>query len=89
MQSVLAHQIANSLYSLGNKVDDDVRNIISMAYKQTKPIMYVFKDCDNMSNAAKNALLKVIEEPHNRLTFVMLLKKYIKYIGNYIRVVVC
>lgn len=57
----------------GNKVDD-VRNIISMAYKQTKPIMYVFKDCDNMSNAAKNALLKVIEEPPQQAYFVMLLK---------------
>lgn len=36
--------------------------------------MYVFKDCDNMSNAAKNALLKVIEEPPQQAYFVMLLK---------------
>ena len=30
-------------------------------------------------------LLKVIEEPPQQAYFVMLLKKYIKYIGNYIK----
>ena len=56
-----------------------------MAYKQTKPIMYVFKDCDNMSNAAKNALLKVAEEPPQQAYFCNVIEKYIKYIGNYIK----
>lgn len=57
----------------GIKVDD-VRNIISMAYKQSSPIAYVFKNSDLMSPAAKNALLKVIEEPPRQAYFIMILK---------------
>lgn len=42
---------------------DDVRDLIQEAYKVSAPIVYVVADADKMSPAAKNALLKVTEEP--------------------------
>lgn len=53
-----------------NKVDD-VREIIREAYNQTDDIIYVFFDADEMSNNAKNALLKITEEPPNNAYFIM------------------
>ena len=53
---------------------DAVRDIISNAYKSTRPIIYLIADADNMSNAAKNALLKVTEEPPNNAYFIMTLE---------------
>lgn len=53
-----------------NKVDT-VRDIISMAYTQTIPTYYIFLDADSMSISAKNALLKVTEEPPKNVHFVL------------------
>ena len=50
---------------------DSVREVIEQAYKQVSPVVYVFADADNMSVAAKNALLKVTEEPPNNAYFIM------------------
>lgn len=58
---------------IGIKVDD-VRDAIEQAYKTATPIVYVFADVDNMSIAAKNALLKVTEEPPNNAYFIMTLQ---------------
>lgn len=52
---------------------DTVREIIDQAYRQTTPAVYVFADADNMSVAAKNAMLKVTEEPPNNVLFIMTL----------------
>ena len=52
---------------------DTVREVIDEAYRQVSPVVYVFADADNMSVAAKNALLKVTEEPPNNAYFVMTL----------------
>lgn len=52
---------------------DSVREVIDQAYRQVAPTMYVFADADNMSVAAKNALLKVTEEAPNNAMFIMTL----------------
>lgn len=52
---------------------DEIRTLISAAYKVEMPILYVLADADRMSSAAKNALLKVTEEPPTNAYFVLTL----------------
>lgn len=54
---------------------DDVRTTIETAYKVETPVMYVFKGTDDMSVAAKNALLKVTEEPPRNAYFIMTVER--------------
>jgi len=61
---------------------DDVREIIDLAYKQTEPIVYLLADADKMSPAAKNALLKVTEEPPRKAYFIMTLKDINNTLGT-------
>lgn len=56
---------------IGDNKVDTVREIISMAYTQTIPTYYIFLDADSMSISAKNALLKVTEEPPKNVHFVL------------------
>ena len=53
---------------------DTVRHVITEAYTNVSPICYVFTDADNMSGNAKNALLKVTEEPPNNSYFILTLE---------------
>ena len=50
---------------------DDVRKIIELSYEQDKPICYVCANADDMSIGAKNALLKITEEPPKNAYFVL------------------
>lgn len=52
---------------------DSVRNAIQESYIGNTGItrLFVFYDCDNMSVSAKNALLKVTEEPPKNTYFIM------------------
>ena len=50
---------------------DDVRRTIEYAYSYTAPTVYIFRNTDDMSVGAKNALLKVVEEPPNNAYFIM------------------
>ncbi len=52
---------------------DDIRKMITEAYKVSSKMLYVIADADKMSPAAKNALLKVTEEPPQNAYFVMTL----------------
>lgn len=52
---------------------ESVREVIEQAYLTVGPMIYVFPDADTMSVAAKNALLKVTEEPPNDALFIMTL----------------
>lgn len=63
-----AHLINSSI-----KVDD-VRDIIELSYKQSEPTLYLLSDVDKMSPAAKNALLKITEEPPRKAYFIMTLQ---------------
>lgn len=54
---------------------DAVRQCISESYTiRGQQVIYLFSDADSMSNAAKNALLKVTEEPPNNAYFIMTLE---------------
>lgn len=50
---------------------NDVRTIIDSCYKVQSPTIYFIPDADGMSTNAKNALLKVTEEPPNKAYIVM------------------
>ena len=52
---------------------DAVRAMTEKAYKMSEPTVYFIDDADGMSTAAKNALLKVTEEPPNNAYFVLAL----------------
>ena len=55
---------------MGNSISD-VRDTIEQAYYITQPTCYIFRNADDMKNEAKNALLKVVEEPPNNAYFIM------------------
>lgn len=55
---------------MGNSISD-VRDTIEQAYYITQPTCYIFRDADDMKTEAKNALLKVVEEPPNNAYFIM------------------
>lgn len=50
---------------------DTIRNIIETSYKADLPVFYVIPDCDSLSGAAANALLKVVEEPPKEAYFIL------------------
>ena len=78
-KKTLAHWIyqklgAGTFINLGISVDT-VRQCIIGSYRLLgTQAVYLFADADNMSNAAKNALLKVTEEPPNEAYFIMTLE---------------
>lgn len=55
---------------MGNSISN-VRDTIEQAYYITQPTCYIFRNADDMKNEAKNALLKVVEEPPNNAYFIM------------------
>ena len=48
-----------------------VREVVKNCYKCSGDTVYIFRDADRMSAAAKNALLKVTEEPPRQAYFVL------------------
>lgn len=84
-RKTIARRIAKALgaYLINSSIKvDDVREIIDLAYKQTEPIVYLLADADKMSPAAKNALLKVTEEPPRKAYFIMTLKDINNTLGT-------
>jgi hypothetical protein len=76
-KKTLAKQIAKQLGGFVISVEPKVANIremIEQCYKTTAKTIYVLADADGMSLAARNALLKVIEEPPNNAYFIMTLQ---------------
>ena len=68
----VAKQLQANLVILETRVDA-IREAIDMAYKQKNSLVYLIPDADNMNSAAKNALLKVTEEPPRKAYFIMTL----------------
>lgn len=73
-KKLMAKEISNKLgfplVPIGVGVDE-VREVITNSYRNTEPIVYVIADTDKMSVAAKNALLKITEEPPQKAYFIM------------------
>lgn len=61
---------------------EDVRRTIEYAYEYTAPTMYIFRNADDMSLSAKNALLKVVEEPPNNAYFIMTIHNIDNMLGT-------
>lgn len=59
------------LYVLEDVKVDTIRDMINQSYKTVGRTIYIIPDADNMSAAAKNALLKVTEEPPYNAYFIM------------------
>ena len=75
-KKLIGKYIADSLnaqYAIAGISVDEVRELISTAYKTFMPVVYVLADADKMSPAAKNALLKVTEEPPQNAYFILTL----------------
>jgi len=68
------------IYPEDNKVDS-IRKIIDMAYRVSNKT-FIIPDADDMSNAAKNALLKVVEECPNDNYFIMTLEDEVNTLGT-------
>ena len=66
----IAEKLDAEMIMCDGKVDT-VREVTELAYKLVDNIMYVFPNVENMSPAAKNALLKITEEPPNKSYFVL------------------
>ena len=73
VDTVIIGKLALLSMTSGIKVDE-VRQIIVDSYKMDSPVVCFIPDADTMSNAAKNALLKVTEEPPNNAYFIMTLE---------------
>ena len=65
----------------GNSISN-IREIIENAYTVSNTTCYIFRDCDDMSVAAKNSLLKVVEEPPNKAYFIMTVKNIDDMLGT-------
>ena len=63
---------------------DGVRNVIADSYAVADTTLYMFADADNMSVVAKNALLKVTEEPPNNAYFIMTVSDLSNVLGTLI-----
>lgn len=50
---------------------EEVREISTLVYKLVKPTFYIFYNGDKLSNSAKNALLKIVEEPPKNAYFII------------------
>jgi len=67
---IIAAKLKIQLIISGIKVED-VRDVISLAYKQSEPTIYLLPNIDKMSIQAKNALLKITEEPPKKAYFIL------------------
>lgn len=76
-KKLIAHHIGDILkctvVNAGTTVTD-IRTVIDNCYNLTSATLYIMADADNMSVQAKNALLKVTEEPPNRSYFIITLE---------------
>lgn len=73
LANVIAEQ-TNAIVYVSEIGIDAIRDVIKTAYSVKQSTVYIFRDCDDMSLAAKNSLLKVVEEPPNNARFIMTVK---------------
>lgn len=76
-KKTLTRYIASRLSAQVILVDirvETIREAIKLAYQQSEPSVYLIADADRMSPGAKNALLKITEEPPRKAFFIMTLQ---------------
>ena len=72
----IAEHIVSQLVNTNKIIVEDIsveniRNIINLSYTLKQSTVYIIPNVDKMSNAAKNAMLKVTEEPPNKARFIL------------------
>lgn len=73
-KKTMAKNIAQMLGAMSVMSDikvESIREIIDLSYRVTDDVVYIIPDCDNMSSASANALLKVTEEPPKNAYFIL------------------
>ena len=73
-KTTLSHLIADNLkaeFALSGIKVDEIREVINTAYNVRDKVVYCIKDADTMRNEAKNAMLKITEEPPKNAYFIM------------------
>lgn len=73
-KATLAKEIARRMraYTIECELSvDAVREAVKNCYKCAGTTVYLFKDADKMSTAAKNAMLKITEEPPRQAHFIV------------------
>lgn len=70
MARYIAKQLKAYIIQPGNNVEA-VREAIENSYKCAGTTVYLFPDADKMSTQAKNAMLKITEEPPRQAYFIM------------------
>lgn len=73
-KQTLCREIAHKISCVYSKCEikvDNVREVIDTAYAITERVMYCFADADNMKAQAKNAMLKITEEPPKNAYFCL------------------
>ena len=63
------HELDNGVYSGKNDVQD-ILSQVRTAPIESKYKMYLFDECHNLSKAAQDSLLKILEEPPAHVFFV-------------------
>lgn len=74
--SMIARAFDCTLVELPDYKADTVRSLINECYSRTGMLVVAMNDIEDMSTQAKNALLKVTEEPPNHVYFVMTTNDY-------------
>ena len=68
----IRHSVPNSgMYKAASNSVQEVREVIEKSYKLGGRVFYVFEECDNMRPQARNAMLKVMEEPPKGSRFIL------------------
>lgn len=73
-KAVLAKEIARRMQAYLIECElsvDAVREAVRNCYKCSASTVYLFRDADKMSTAAKNAMLKITEEPPRQAHFIV------------------
>lgn len=81
MSQYIAKQLNIQSAFIGTSVDE-IRTMITEAYRLAMPLVYIIADADKMSPAAKNALLKVTEEPPRQAYFILTLTDLSNTLGT-------
>ena len=67
----IAKRLKANHYLIPDIKVETIREMLTDAYKVMSTTLYVISDCDTMSPASKNSLLKATEEPPNNAYFIM------------------
>lgn len=73
--------VVNKYVLEDNKVDT-IRSMIADAQKAIDPVIYIIPDADTMSTTAKNAMLKITEEPPKNAWFIITLENENNTLGT-------